>query len=433
MKRNGTPPRQLRNFCDDNFLSYLTLTDISATRQQFYGALGEMGVAFDHETRGEAPASQGYASRIMLRALTASAFSPQIARIQFPDKKFANSMSGAVELDPEARAIKYFTEEQGRVFVHPSSTIFETSITIDDIVAVVDSGKVKETTYDAQNNMRKLEEMWASRAACKQRRGRAGRVQAGKCYKLYTRNLEMQMAERPEPEIRRVPLEQMCLSVRAMGMRDVAAFLGRSPTPPASTAVDGAIKMLRRMGALDGDELTALGQQLAMIPADLRCAKLMVVLVLQNIGPVGNPGMPEAGLIPIPRKLAARGVLDMLRVSDGRMSGTAGGTIVLHVSPEAADPESVLGIVRTGDIITCDVDRRVIRVELSDEEIQRRVREKKETLEREEAKEGAAPGPWTARKTIRGYRGLYMRSVNQAQQGADFDFLTAAGPRGGQE
>ncbi|KAG7123831.1 putative DEAH-box ATP-dependent helicase like protein [Verticillium longisporum] len=124
MKRNGTPPRQLRNFCDDNFLSYLTLTDIFATRQQFYGALGEMGVAFDREARGEAPASQGYASRIMLRALTASAFSPQIARIQFPDKKFANSMSGAVELDPEARAIKYFTEEQGRVFVHPSSTIF---------------------------------------------------------------------------------------------------------------------------------------------------------------------------------------------------------------------------------------------------------------------------------------------------------------------
>ncbi|KAG7120269.1 putative dehydratase IlvD1 like protein [Verticillium longisporum] len=157
------------------------------------------------------------------------------------------------------------------------------------------------------------------------------------------------------------------------------------------------------------------------------------VLVLQNIGPVGNPGMPEAGLIPIPRKLAAQGVLDMLRISDGRMSGTAGGTIVLHISPEAADPESVLGIVRSGDIITCDVEGRVIKVEISDEEIQRRLQEKKETLEREEAKEGATPGSWTARKTIRGYRGLYMRSVNQAQQGADFDFLTAAGPRGGQE
>lgn len=177
------------------------------------------------------------------------------------------------------------TKEQRKVFVAAplgkrkivvATNVAETSITIDDIVAVIDSGRVKETSYDPQNNMRKLEETWASRAACKQRRGRAGRVQAGKCYKLYTRNLEMQMAERPEPEIRRVPLEQLCLSVRAMGIKDVPAFLGGTPTPPEATAVEGAISMLRRMGALDGEELTALGQQLAMIPADLRCGKLMV-------------------------------------------------------------------------------------------------------------------------------------------------------------
>ncbi|KAJ2991400.1 hypothetical protein NUW58_g2524 [Xylaria curta] len=177
------------------------------------------------------------------------------------------------------------TREQRRVFasappgkrkVVVATNVAETSITIDDIVAVIDAGRVKETSFDPQNNMRKLEETWASRAACKQRRGRAGRVQAGKCYKLYTKSLEERMAERPEPEIRRVPLEQLCLSVRAMGTRDIGAFLGRTPTPPAITAVENAIKMLQRMGALDGDELTALGQQLAMIPADLRCGKLMV-------------------------------------------------------------------------------------------------------------------------------------------------------------
>ncbi|KAF5126009.1 putative ATP-dependent RNA helicase ucp12 [Metarhizium anisopliae] len=177
------------------------------------------------------------------------------------------------------------TREQKRVFSKPppgkrkvvvATNVAETSITIDDIIAVIDSGKVKETSFDAQNNMRKLEETWASRAACKQRRGRAGRVQEGRCYKLYTENLERQMAERPEPEIRRVPLEQLCLSVRAMGMRDVARFLGRSPTPPDAKAIEKAIKLLRRMGALDGDELTAMGQQLAMLPADLRCGKLMV-------------------------------------------------------------------------------------------------------------------------------------------------------------
>lgn len=177
------------------------------------------------------------------------------------------------------------TREQRKVFAAPppgkrkvvvATNVAETSITIDDIVAVIDSGRVKETSFDPQNNMRKLEETWASRAACKQRRGRAGRVQAGKCYKLYTRNLESQMAERPDPEIRRVPLEQLCLAVRAMGIRDISRFLSRAPTPPDATAVEGAITMLRRMGALDGDELTALGQQLAMIPADLRCGKLMV-------------------------------------------------------------------------------------------------------------------------------------------------------------
>ncbi|CAK7211438.1 Putative ATP-dependent RNA helicase ucp12 [Sporothrix bragantina] len=178
------------------------------------------------------------------------------------------------------------TKEQRRVFapapagrrkIVVATNVAETSITIDDIVAVIDTGRVKETSYDAQTNMRKLEETWASRAACKQRRGRAGRVRAGKCYKLYTRNLELQtMPERPEPELRRVPLEQLCLSVRAMGIVDVAGFLARAPTPPEVAAVDGALKLLRRMGVLDGDRLTALGRQLAAIPADLRCGKLMV-------------------------------------------------------------------------------------------------------------------------------------------------------------
>lgn len=178
------------------------------------------------------------------------------------------------------------SSEQRRVFPHApagkrkvivATNVAETSITIDDIVAVIDTGRVKETSYDPQNNMRKLEEVWASRAACKQRRGRAGRVQAGKCYKLYTRNAELtKMMERPEPEIRRVPLEQLCLSVRAMGIKEVGAFLASALTPPESVAVEGAMDLLGRMGALDGDDLTALGRHLSMIPADLRCGKLMV-------------------------------------------------------------------------------------------------------------------------------------------------------------
>ncbi|KAL8357923.1 hypothetical protein RB598_002623 [Gaeumannomyces tritici] len=177
------------------------------------------------------------------------------------------------------------TREQRKVFAPPppgkrkvvvATNVAETSITIDDIVVVVDTGKVKETSYDAVTNMRRLDESFASLAACRQRRGRAGRVQEGECYKLYTRKLEAQMPERPEPEMRRVPLEQLCLSVRAMGVADVRGFLARAPTPPEAAAVDGALALLRRMGCLDGDELTALGRQLAAIPADLRCGKLMV-------------------------------------------------------------------------------------------------------------------------------------------------------------
>ncbi|KAL2146329.1 hypothetical protein VTI28DRAFT_4354 [Corynascus sepedonium] len=147
------------------------------------------------------------------------------------------------------------------------------------------------------------------------------------------------------------------------------------------------------------------------------------VLVLRGIGPLGNPGMPEAGLVPIPRKLAARGIQDMLRISDGRMSGTAGGTIVLHISPEGADPGSVLGVVRDGDVIVCDVEERTLSLEISEEELRARIEQRKQEM--------AAKGqePWVARERVRGYRGLYMREVNQAEHGADFGFLTAVGPR----
>jgi dihydroxy-acid dehydratase len=146
------------------------------------------------------------------------------------------------------------------------------------------------------------------------------------------------------------------------------------------------------------------------------------VLILRGIGPVGNPGMPEAGLIPIPRKLAAQGVLDMLRISDGRMSGTAGGTIVLHVSPEGADPGSVLGVVRDGDVVVCDAEKRVLNLEVGEGEIRDRIERRRREMV------GKNGEPWVAREKARGYHGLYMREVNQAEHGVDFVFLTADGP-----
>ena len=150
------------------------------------------------------------------------------------------------------------------------------------------------------------------------------------------------------------------------------------------------------------------------------------VLVLKGIGPIGNPGMPEAGMIPIPRKLAAQGVTDMLRVSDGRMSGTAGGTIVLHVSPEAVVPESAFGVVETGDVIRFDAEERRLELVVEEGALEARIeRRRAQVMSPSEANGGSV---WTQRQTRRGYRGLYERTVNQAHQGADFDFLTASGP-----
>ena len=148
------------------------------------------------------------------------------------------------------------------------------------------------------------------------------------------------------------------------------------------------------------------------------------VLILQNIGPIGHPGMPEAGLIPIPRKLAKEGVKDMLRISDGRMSGSASGTIVLHVSPEAAVLDSVLGVVQDGDVVMVDVEERRLNVNLEDDEIMSRVEERRMVMEADER----AVGKRVMQRT-RGYRGLYESRVNQAEFGADFDFLTAEGAR----
>lgn len=207
-------------------------------------------------------------------------------------------LPGTMEIDRTLQALSQFTNlhalplhasllpvDQKRVFPLPppdkrkviaATNVAETSITIEDIVAVIDTGRVKETSYDPQNNMVRLAETWASRAACKQRRGRAGRVRAGDCYKLYTRNAEAKMMERPDPEIRRVPLEQMCLSIKAMGVQDVSGFLASALTPPESTAVEGAIRLLSQMGAITDNELTALGRHMSMIPADLRLGKLLV-------------------------------------------------------------------------------------------------------------------------------------------------------------
>ncbi|MBL8319940.1 MAG: dihydroxy-acid dehydratase [Burkholderiaceae bacterium] len=133
------------------------------------------------------------------------------------------------------------------------------------------------------------------------------------------------------------------------------------------------------------------------------------VLVLKHIGPRGAPGMPEAGAFPIPRKLLRQGVKDAVRISDGRMSGTAFGTVVLHVTPEAA-VGGPLAYVQHGDRIRLSVSRRELQLLVSDDELARR----------------AQAQPLQPPKAERGYRKLWHAHVLQADQGVDFDFLRAA-------
>lgn len=135
------------------------------------------------------------------------------------------------------------------------------------------------------------------------------------------------------------------------------------------------------------------------------------VIVLKHAGPKGAPGMPEAGYIPIPMKLARQGVKDMLRISDARMSGTAFGTIVLHVSPESADG-GPLALVENGDVIRLDAEARTLDLLVADQEMEaRRAR--------------YTPRPPHA-GSERGYMKLYMDTVTQAEDGCDFDFLMKA-------
>jgi dihydroxy-acid dehydratase len=130
------------------------------------------------------------------------------------------------------------------------------------------------------------------------------------------------------------------------------------------------------------------------------------ILVLKNVGPKGYPGMPEVGNMGLPKKLLEKGITDMVRISDGRMSGTGFGTVLLHASPEAATGGN-FAVVQTGDMIEIDVPARKLTLKVSDEELKKR-------------KQNWKPLPPV---TDRGYVQLYIQHVTQAHEGADLDFL----------
>ncbi len=191
------------------------------------------------------------------------------------------------------------------------------------------------------------------------------------------------------------PISDSALAVLHGNLAPMGAVIKPSAATPAllkhrgrALVFDGQPQMLAAMAdpALDVDANT--------------------VLVLRNAGPVGAPGMPEWGALPLPKKLLQQGVRDMVRISDARMSGTHYGTCVLHVSPESA-VGGPLALVQTGDVIELDVAERVIRMDVTDDELARR------------------RAAWQAPPRVygRGWAQLYQQHVNQAHEGAGLDFL----------
>ena len=161
-----------------------------------------------------------------------------------------------------------------------ATNIAETSITIDDVVYVVDCGKSKEKSYDALNDMACLLPAWISKASARQRRGRAGRVRPGACVRLYTRAAHARMAEHAVPEMTRTPLEELVLAVKSLRPSvSAAAFAARAIQPPEPRAVANAIDLLVAIGALrrHDESLTALGEHLVSLPVHPRVGKMLVV------------------------------------------------------------------------------------------------------------------------------------------------------------
>ncbi|CAD6234094.1 GSCOCG00007546001-RA-CDS [Cotesia congregata] len=185
------------------------------------------------------------------------------------------------------------SEEQALVFQKPkngarkivlSTNIAETSVTIDDCVFVVDSGRMKETRFNSNTNMGSLETCWVSKANAMQRKGRAGRVMSGVCIHLYTSNRFSRFQGQPIPEIQRIPLEPLLLRIQMMNagkQPNLYQVMAKILEPPEEQSVRDAIRRLQDVGAFDSEcKLTPLGHHLAALPVDVRIGKLILYGVI---------------------------------------------------------------------------------------------------------------------------------------------------------
>lgn len=188
-------------------------------------------------------------------------------------------------------------QEQHRVFesfpgkrkIVVSTNIAETSITINDCVVTIDSGRVKSMSYNSIDNTTRLVEIFESKAEAKQRRGRAGRVSNGKSYKLFTKETYESMMDSPIPEIKRINLESLYLVVKSMGIKDVIAFLNTGMDPPPLNSLVKSEELLKCAGLVDEyEDLTELGRFISMLPIiDPKHGKLLIYSIIFGCTDIG--------------------------------------------------------------------------------------------------------------------------------------------------
>ncbi|XP_077594067.1 3'-5' RNA helicase YTHDC2 [Stigmatopora nigra] len=169
-----------------------------------------------------------------------------------------------------------------------STNIAETSITINDVIFVIDSGKVKEKSFDTISRISMLKTVWISKASALQRRGRAGRCQPGICFHLFSRQKFNSMQEFPVPQLLRMPLQELCLQTKMLTSVPIAEFLSKAPQPPTAHAVRSAVEILKSIEALNqNEELTDLGFHLADLPVDPHLGKMVLCgVVLKCLDPI---------------------------------------------------------------------------------------------------------------------------------------------------
>uniref|UniRef100_A0A096MCZ8 RNA helicase n=1 Tax=Poecilia formosa TaxID=48698 RepID=A0A096MCZ8_POEFO len=217
-------------------------------------------------------------------------------RILFDDKRFSThsesyqvfTLHSDMQTLDQKRAMKPAPSGVRKIIL--STNIAETSITIDDVVFVIDSGKIKEKSFDTLSRVSMLKTVWISKASVLQRKGRAGRCRPGICFHLFSRLRFNNMQEFQVPQLLRMPLQELCLQTKLLAPSScpVAEFLSKAPQPPPTHAIQSAVHMLKTIDALDQNEdLTDLGFHLADLPVEPHLGKMVLcAVVLKCLDPI---------------------------------------------------------------------------------------------------------------------------------------------------